>query len=253
MYRSLYLIFAIAIGALCGKAQSYKLFSSDHYLSSSLIKHMFQDSDGMLWISTEDGLNRYDGVKFTIYKNIPGDSTTIASNFVNTVFEDSEGRRFVGTNSGVQQYFPDSNRFGRLLEKNDGTPYNGAISNFVQRRNGDIWCLGNDIMLLRENNGKLTLEPLQVAGSTPLRLIGDGVEDYEGNMWITRGKHGVTRIDRNYNAVDYIKNGSPHITNTIVDGDGHIFFAGQNAGLYTYDRANDCIRNIITTPPPSTT
>ena len=249
MHRSLYVILAIAIGALCGKAQSYKLFSSDHYLSSSLIKHMFQDSDGMLWISTEDGLNRYDGVKFTIYKNIPGDSTTIASNFVNTVFEDSEGRRFVGTNSGVQQYFPDSNRFGRLLEKNDGTPYNGAISNFVQRRNGDIWCLGNDIMLLRENNGKLTLEPLQVAGSTPLRLIGDGVEDYEGNMWITRGKHGVTRIDRNYNAVDYIKNGNPHITNTIVDGDGHIFFAGQNAGLYTYDRANDCIRNIITTPP----
>lgn len=249
MHRSLYLILAIITGVLCGKAQSYKLFSSDHYLSSSLIKHMFQDSDGMLWISTEDGLNRYDGVKFTIYKNIPGDSTSIASNFVNTVFEDSYGRRFVGTNSGVQLYYPASNSFGPLLQSADGSPYNGAVSGFVQRRNGDIWCLGNDIMLLRNNNNTLTLEPVTVTGSAPLRLISDGIEDFEGNMWITRGKYGVTRIDRDYNAIDYIDNDRPHITNAMIDNDGHIFFAGQNAGLYTYDRASDRIRSIVTTPP----
>jgi len=213
---------------------------------------MFQDSDGMIWVSTEDGLNRYDGVKFTIYKNIPGDSTSIASNFVNTVFEDAGGRRFVGTNSGVQLYYPDSNSFGHLLNTTDGAPYNGAISNFVQRRNGDIWCMGNDIMILRDNDGALTLEPIPVRSSTPLRLIGDGIEDYEGNMWIARGKHGVTRIDPDGNAVDYIDNARPHITNTMIDGDGHIFFAGQNAGLYTYDRTNDRIRSIVTTPPSTT-
>ncbi len=71
-------------------------------------------------------------------------------------------------------------------------------------------------------------------------------------MWITRGKYGVTRIDRDYNAIDYIDNDRPHITNAMIDNDGHIFFAGQNAGLYTYDRASDRIRSIVTTPPSTT-
>ena len=54
------------ITMLSAKAQSHRYFSSDHELSSSLINQIFQDSYGMMWIATEDGLNRYDGAKFTV-------------------------------------------------------------------------------------------------------------------------------------------------------------------------------------------
>ncbi len=48
-----------------------KLFTTDKELSSSLINQIYQDRNGFIWIATEDGLNRYDGAKFTIYKHEP--------------------------------------------------------------------------------------------------------------------------------------------------------------------------------------
>lgn len=51
-------------------AQTGKLFSTDNELSNSLINTIFQDSRNFIWIATEDGLNKYDGVKFMTYRNV---------------------------------------------------------------------------------------------------------------------------------------------------------------------------------------
>ena len=47
-------------------------YTADDVLSNSLINDIFQDSRNYIWIATEDGLNKYDGVRFTVYKNKPG-------------------------------------------------------------------------------------------------------------------------------------------------------------------------------------
>ena len=51
------------------QAQNSKLFTADREVSSSLINEIYQDRNGMIWVATEDGLNRYDGTKFSIYKH----------------------------------------------------------------------------------------------------------------------------------------------------------------------------------------
>lgn len=83
-------ILLLSLGCLAliqAKAQSHRYFSSNHELSSNLITQIFQDSYGMMWIATEGGLNRYDGSKFSVYQNIPNDSTSLTHNYVNLVFE----------------------------------------------------------------------------------------------------------------------------------------------------------------------
>ena len=60
--RNTLIILFICFAALC-HGQSYKIFTADQGLSSSLINRIHQDHNGMIWIATEDGLNRYDGVK----------------------------------------------------------------------------------------------------------------------------------------------------------------------------------------------
>ncbi|KAA6307281.1 Sensor histidine kinase TodS, partial [termite gut metagenome] len=67
-------------------------YSTDHELSSTLINGIYQDRRNYIWIATEDGLNKYDGVRFTVYKNFPNDSTSIKNNYVRSLFEDSDGR-----------------------------------------------------------------------------------------------------------------------------------------------------------------
>ena len=77
-------------------AQTGKFYSSDKELSNSLINKVYQDRRGFIWISTENGLNRFDGNRFTIYKHNSADSTSLKNNYVRTVFDDSSRRFWIG-------------------------------------------------------------------------------------------------------------------------------------------------------------
>ena len=73
---------------------------SDKGLSQNTIHCIIQDSKGFMWFATEDGLDKYDGYNFTIYKNNPLDKNSISDNFIWTIYEDKSGTIWVGTNSG---------------------------------------------------------------------------------------------------------------------------------------------------------
>jgi len=74
---------------------------ADGLSSSSFnpFENIYQDKFGFLWFGTNDGLNRYDGYEFKVYKNIPGDTTTLPSSNIQTVIEDAEGNLWIGTPS----------------------------------------------------------------------------------------------------------------------------------------------------------
>ncbi len=66
-------------------------------LSNSTVNYIFHDSNGFLWISTADGLNRYDGNNMVkVFKNDPNDSTTIPNNYCGAISEDSDGFIWIG-------------------------------------------------------------------------------------------------------------------------------------------------------------
>lgn len=78
----------------------YENISVAEGLSSSSLnpfENIYQDKYGFMWFGTQDGLNRYDGYDFVIYKNIPNDSTSLPSSNIQTIAEDSEGNLWIGT------------------------------------------------------------------------------------------------------------------------------------------------------------
>ena len=88
-------------------------FYSSELLASSSITSICQDMAGYMWIGTENGLCRFDGYKFTVYKNVPEDSTSLMFNIVNKVYCDKDGNLWVGTNTGLQRYDEATDRFIR--------------------------------------------------------------------------------------------------------------------------------------------
>src|ERR1700755_250986 len=73
----------------------FRHISSEQGLSNSTINCIYQDSRGFMWFGTRDGLNRYDGVKMTVYKNRPNDKTSLGNNFINSIAEDKDGNLWI--------------------------------------------------------------------------------------------------------------------------------------------------------------
>ena len=78
----------------------FKHLSIEHGLSQSTVNCILQDRNGFMWFGTQDGVNRYDGYTFTIYKNDLQNENTISHNFILSIFEDRQGILWIGTNGG---------------------------------------------------------------------------------------------------------------------------------------------------------
>jgi hypothetical protein len=69
-------------------------------LSQNGAYSIIQDSKGFMWFGTQDGLNKYDGTSFTVYKHDPENSASISDNWIWTILEDRQGTLWIGTLSG---------------------------------------------------------------------------------------------------------------------------------------------------------
>ena len=90
---------------------SFTHISINDGLSQSTVRSACQDSRGQMWFATHDGLNRFDGYDFTIYRHRDDDSTSIADNIIREVYLDSKGGLWVGTEKGLSFYDRDKDSF----------------------------------------------------------------------------------------------------------------------------------------------
>ena len=99
----------------------FERFNTSHGLSNNFVISILQDSNGYLWIGTNDGLNKYDGYNFTSYRNDPQDSTSISNNVIIKVFEDRRKNLWIGTENGLNLYDNESNSFKRIIYNTETT------------------------------------------------------------------------------------------------------------------------------------
>src|SRR5690349_6358088 len=84
-------------------------------LSNLNVNAILQDKRGFLWVGTADGLNRYDGYKFRVYRNDPKDSTTIGGSYIQDMAEDRDGNIWITTvGGGLNKFDRTANRFHRF-------------------------------------------------------------------------------------------------------------------------------------------
>ncbi len=136
MKRYVSILVVIVVFAVPATAQENLLF--EHFsvkdgLSNPAANCILQDKYGFLWIGTDDGLNRYDGYEFKVYKNIAGDTTSIPINTVYSLMEDHKGRLWIGGEGTIAIFNRDKDNF-KAIEVD-----NGSVSATIQ-----IWTIFED-------------------------------------------------------------------------------------------------------------
>lgn len=221
-------------------AQTGKFYSPDKDLSNSLVNQVYQDKRGFIWIATENGLNRFDGTKFTTYKHVQEDSTSLKNNYVRTLFEDNKGTLWVGCINGLMIYDRATNSFREIKMYKEGKQVSPHITKIIETRDGNIWIATSGQGVFFIKNGKVGYPPesrfANMLNNNYLNLI---FEDSEGNLWIGSENNGLnlyipsTGEMKAFTAPHDIT--SNNISSIAEDEDGNIFIGTQTRGLNKYN------------------
>jgi len=180
------------------KAQSppvvFRNFTINDGLSHNFIRGFLQDSRGFMWISTIDGLNKFDGYTFKTYKAKQDDTTSLSSNNIsNALVEDAYGNIWTGTwGGGICIYNRKSDNFKRIgqgtgVQGNTGFPSKFVYVLYKDSKNR-IWIGTSDHGLILADPEKFTFTQFAHDPANPSSLSHNSVqsiaEDDKGNLWV---------------------------------------------------------------------
>ncbi len=115
--------------------------SSSNEISQHSILDIHQDRFGFIWFATQDGLNKYDGFKYEIFKSSENSSGTLPSNHIQSIAEDNDGNLWLGTRlKGLSKYQRSSKKFKNFKHdpKNKNSISNDRINKVIVDQSGLI-------------------------------------------------------------------------------------------------------------------
>jgi len=124
-----------------GRDLKFTHLTSYDGLSDNRINSILQDRRGFMWFATEDGLNRYDGNTFVVYKNNPDDPNALSANLIQNLIEDGHGNLWIGTWGGLNKLDPTTERFTqyRYNPDNPNSISDDRVKSLARDSRGYLW------------------------------------------------------------------------------------------------------------------
>jgi two-component system, sensor histidine kinase ChiS len=170
----------------------FERFSTDEGLSQSTVRSILRDHRGFMWFGTDDGLNKYDGYRFTTFKRDPEDPGSLSDNYVRALYEDREHVLWVGTNLGLNAFDRSAGqrgKFRRFFAEPGGEPAvaHDSIHAIVEDREGYLW-VGTNGGLSRLDPSREKIESFHPVEGDEESLPANGIRalhvDPEGTLWV---------------------------------------------------------------------
>jgi len=120
----------------------FRRLSPKEGLSQSVVNAIARDNQGYLWFATQDGLNRYDGYAFKVYRHDLADSTSLPDNFIWRLLQSRKGELWIGTfKGGLGRYNPESDNFTsyRNDPENSSSLSNNNVTAVYEDPRGALW------------------------------------------------------------------------------------------------------------------
>lgn len=228
----------------------FERLSLEQGLSQSHVNCILQDRHGFLWLGTQDGLNRYDGYRFQVFKHDSRDPDSLANNTVWALFEDKDGVLWVGTDGGgLDRWDPSRQGFAHHPSDpaNDKTLGGNRVRAIVETKDGALWVGTDGAGLSRLDRASGEFTRYRSRAGDPRSLSNDRVrflmEDRDGALWIATDGGGLVRLDSaRVNFTTYRNDPSDptslsddRVRHVYQDRDGVIWVGTYQAGLNRFE------------------
>lgn len=245
------ILFTLCIQMLCVFAHEHYIvqhYSIKDGMSQNTVMAILQDKQGFMWFGTWDGLNRFDGYTFQVYKAMNEGVEARVNNRVDLIYEDEAERIWWGTYDG-HFYRLDASRKVTVEQPYDSLPegmllkMSEADKNTKVDSHGVIWQADDTYGILRYRDGqwKRFTPPLDSRYAGRLREHFFLLEDNQGRTWVNPTGGGWSYYDFEKDELVYPIEGLTNMIHTAyMDRDGQMWIA-------TYDGGVDCV-NMEPTP-----
>ncbi|WP_343532839.1 two-component regulator propeller domain-containing protein [Pedobacter sp.] len=211
-------------------------------LSSNTVNAILKDKYGLMWFATEDGLNKFDGSSFTVYRYKLNDTNGLQSNDVRALYEDRTGNLWVGTSGGSLSLLDRKNdSFITLPANKDNALSSNVVRSICGDYKGKIWVATfNGVDEIAPTTRKVTnyLKQVNKKGAFPSLTFNYLYEDSKRRLWVasTNGLYYLDRTKRSFSlfrnqAADHLGLENQSI-NTIVEDKFGAVWVGTTRGLF---------------------
>ncbi|HYZ85174.1 MAG TPA: two-component regulator propeller domain-containing protein, partial [Bryobacteraceae bacterium] len=203
---------------------------------------ILQDHRGFMWFGTGDGLNRYDGNSFIVYKNNPKDPGSLSANFIRDLVEDNHGSLWIAVYPGVNKFDPTTERSTRYLHdpKNPNSLSGDSVWSVTRDSRGYLWFATADSGLDRLDPATEAFAHYRTdSNGQSLGWLTRVIEDSHRDIWFV-GERGLFHLDQQTGQTtrppELIKRLSGNDLFEDKGGDFWILVRSPIVGLVKYER-----------------
>lgn len=210
-----------------------------------------QDSDGFVWFGSKEGLYRYSGNGFKIFRNDPYDPESLSNNYIRTLFEDRNGVIWVGTENGLNRFDKQTESFYYYQHRGDDSTSIGwgHIKVIMEDDKGALWIATKN-GFCRYHRGKETFENFYIKRQDDSSHLQDYqiyaiYPDRKGYLWLNTDD-GLYRF--NIGTRSFQKFSDPFFTWSIFEDSSKRCWLICSTGLFLYDTEDYSIKPFLNDP-----
>lgn len=178
----------------------FRNLTVDDGLSQGTVSAIHQDAEGVMWFGTQDGLNRFDGYRFRVFKPVPNDPTSLPDPYVRALYQEDSGPLWVGTDRGLAKFDPSAGTFETFLpDASANVAAANTVRAIARSGRGGFW-IGTESGVWHFNpaTGRF-FSPWAREGEAPSVLTTARVravrEQRDGRLWVATRDVGVLSVD----------------------------------------------------------
>ncbi len=252
--KELYIRFVFLIFILVANAQNdlnLKNYSLPEGLSHYKVQSIFKDRDGFLWIGTEDGLNKFDGVNCIIFQNVPDDQTTLSSGNIFSITQDKKGFIWVAVDGGgVNIIDPHTHKITKIFSENDTDRLRYVKHIFIDQDIAWISAWGGLIRFDINRRSYKVFKLNENSNSISNSDVKQVTKDQDGLLWLATAG-GLNSYDIKSNRFDSYM--IPNTTETVLansvrhifcDSNNTLWLGTEDGGLYNFNKKTNQFSKI---------